>query len=86
MTRTSGPTRKSAEAVLKDIRRAARRQVTAEETIRIVLDGLRGEDGIAALFRRDGISSTLHCGRSKDVREAGKCRPAGDTVRAAELA
>ena len=84
MKQTSRPTRKApAEAVLKDIRRATRRQFSAEEKIRIVLEGLRGEDSIAELCRREGISSSMYYGWSKEFLEAGKRRLAGDTARAA---
>lgn len=50
------------EKVVKDIRRATRKQNSAEEKIRIVLDGLKGEDSIAELCRRDGIVQSLHFG------------------------
>ena len=84
MKQISGPTKKApAEAVLKDIRRATRRQFSAEEKIRIVLEGLRGEDSIAELCRREGISSSMYYGWSKEFLEAGKRRLAGDTARAA---
>ena len=83
MKQTSGATKKPAEAVLKDIRRATRRQFSAEEKLRIVLEGLRGEDSIAELCRREGISSSMYYGWSKEFLEAGKKRLAGDTVRAA---
>ena len=83
MKQTSGPARKPAEAVIKDIRRATRRQFSAEEKIRIVLDGLRGEDSIAELCRREGIASSMYYGWSKEFLEAGKKRLAGDTARAA---
>jgi transposase len=84
MKRTSGPTKKApVGAVLKDIRRATRRQFSAEEKIRIVLEGLRGEDSIAELCRREGIGSSMHYGWSKEFLEAGKRRLAGDTARAA---
>ncbi len=84
MKQTSGPTKKaSAEAVLKDIRRATRRQFSAEEKIRIVLEGLRGEESIAELCRREGIASSMYYGWSREFLEAGKKRLAGDTVRAA---
>jgi transposase len=84
MKHTSGPTKKApAEAVLKDIRRATRRQFSAEEKIRIVLEGLRGEESIAELCRREGISSSMYYGWSKEFLEAGKKRLAGDTARAA---
>ena len=64
-------------------RRATRRQFSAEEKIRIVLDGLRGEDSIAELCRREGIVQNLYYRWSKDFLEAGKKRLAGDTARAA---
>src|SRR5437762_8213428 len=48
-----------AEKVVKDIRRATRKQYSAEEKIRIVLEGLRGEDSIAELCRREGIEQNL---------------------------
>src|SRR5690348_13267163 len=85
MKQTSGPTKTkpSAEATLKDIRRATRRQFGAEEKIRIVLEGLRGEESIAELCRREGISSSMYYGWSKEFLEAGKKRLAGDTARAA---
>jgi transposase len=84
MKQTSGLTRKApAEAVLKDIRRATRRQFSAEEKIRIVLEGLRGEESIAELCRREGIASSMYYGWSKEFLEAGKKRLAGDTARAA---
>lgn len=72
MKQTSGPARKPAEAVIKDIRRATRRQFSAEEKIRIVLEGLRGEDSIAELCRREGIASSMYYGWSKEFLEAGK--------------
>ncbi len=73
----------SAQAVVKDIRRATRKQYSAEEKIRIVLDGLRGEDSIAELCRREGIAQGVYYKWSKDFMEAGKRRLAGDTSRAA---
>ena len=72
-----------AEQVLKDIRRATRRHYSAEDKIRIVLDGLRGEDSIAELCRREGIAQSLYYVWSKEFLEAGKRRLAGDTDRAA---
>jgi transposase len=83
MKHPSGPARKPAEAVIKDIRRATRRQFSAEEKIRILLEGLRGEDSIAELCRREGIASSMYYGWSKEFLEAGKMRLAGDTARAA---
>ena len=72
-----------AERVVKDIRRAARKQYSAEDKIWIVLDGLRGEDSIAELCRREGIAQSLYYVWSKEFLEAGKRRLAGDTSRAA---
>ena len=73
----------SAERVVKDIRRATRKQYSAEEKIRIVLEGLRGEDSIAELCRREGIAQGVYYKWSKDFMEAGKRRLAGDTARSA---
>ena len=72
-----------AEKVVQDIRRATRKHYSAEEKIRIVLEGLRGEDSIAELCRREGIAQNLYYRWSKDFLEAGKKRLAGDTTRAA---
>ena len=72
-----------AEQVIKDIRRATRRHFSAEDKIRIVLDGLRGEDSIAELCRKEGIAQGLYYTWSKEFMEAGKRRLAGDTARAA---
>jgi len=72
-----------AERVVKDIRRATRKQYSAEEKIRIVLDGLRGDDSIAELCRREGIAQGIYYKWSKDFMEAGKRRLAGDTARSA---
>jgi len=75
--------KKPSEQVVKDIRRATRRHFSAEDKIRIVLDGLRGEDSIAELCRKEGIAQSLYYTWSKDFMEAGKRRLAGDTARAA---
>src|ERR687886_2427727 len=83
MRQTSGPAKEPAEQVVKDIRRATRKHYSAEEKIRIVLEGLRGEDSIAELCRREGISQNLYCRWSKEFLEAGKRRLAGDTAREA---
>src|SRR6202034_2511610 len=72
-----------AEQVVRDIRRAARRQYSAEEKVRIVIAGLRGEDSIAELCRKEGINQNLYYRWLKDFLEAGKKRLAGDTARAA---
>jgi transposase len=71
------------ERLVKSIRRATRKHYTAEEKIRIVLDGLRDESSIAELCRREGIAEGLYYSWSKEFLEAGKRRLAGDTARAA---
>jgi transposase len=81
MRQKFGPEKKPAEE--KDIRRATRRHFSAEDKIRIVLEGLRGEESIAELCRREGIASSMYYGWSKEFLEAGKKRLAGDTARAA---
>ncbi len=73
----------SSENIIRDIKRKTRKQYSAEEKIRIVLDGLRGEDSIAELCRREGIAQGLYYKWSKDFMEAGKKRLAGDIVRQA---
>ncbi|MEJ2376988.1 MAG: IS3 family transposase [Pseudolabrys sp.] len=73
----------SSERIVKNIRRATRKRHSAEEKIRIVLDGLRGESSIAELCRREGIAESLYYAWSKEFLEAGKRRLAGDTARAA---
>ena len=73
----------TSEKVVKDIRRATRKQYSAEEKIRIVLDGLRGEYSIAELCRREGIAESLYYSWSKEFLEAGKRRLSGDTERSA---
>ena len=83
MRAKSSSQKPSAERVVKDIRRATRKQYSAEDKIRIVLDGLRGEDSIAELCRREGIAQSLYYVWSKEFLEAGKRRLAGDTSRAA---
>jgi transposase len=72
-----------AEKVVKDIRRATRKRHSSEEKIRIVLEGLRGEESIAELCRREGINQNLYYRWSKEFLEAGKKRLAGDTAREA---
>src|ERR1700736_3046927 len=83
MRQHSNLAKDTAEKVVKDIRRATRMQYSAEEKIRIVLEGLRGEDSIAELCRREGIAQNLYYRWSKDFLEAGKKRLSGDTARAA---
>lgn len=83
MRQKPGTKQSPGEKVVKDIRRATRKQYSAEEKIRIVLDGLKGEDSIADLCRREGIAQSLFYSWSKEFLEAGKKRLAGDTARAA---
>src|SRR5512146_2832932 len=78
-----GKERVSAEELVNDIRRKTRRKYNAEEKIRIVLEGLRGEDSIADLCRREGINPNLYYKWSKEFLEAGKARLTGDTKRQA---
>jgi transposase len=82
MRQKSGTGKAPSEQVIKDIRRATRKQYSAEEKIRIVLECLRGEESIAALCRREGIAESLYYNWSKEFLEAGKKRLAGDTARA----
>ena len=82
MRQKSGP-EGSAEKHVKEIRRKTRRKFSAEEKIRIVLEGLRGEETIAELCRREGIAQSIYYKWSKEFLEAGKRRLAGDTARAA---
>jgi transposase len=83
MTPKHSGSKKSADQVVKDIRRATRRHFSAEDKIRIVLEGLRGDDSIAELCRKEGIAQSLYYTWSKEFIEAGKRRLAGDTARAA---
>ena len=73
----------AAEKTVRDIKRATRRHFSAEDKIRIVIAGLRGEDSIADLCRKEGIHQNLYYRWSKEFLEAGKKRLAGDTVREA---
>ena len=75
--------RDAADRTVRDIRRKTRKQYSAEEKIRIVLSGLRGEDSIAELRRREGIAESLYYSWSKEFLEAGKKRLSGDTARQA---
>ena len=73
----------SVEKTVRDIRRASRRNYSAEEKIRIVLEGLRGEESIAELCRREGINTNIYYRWSKEFLKAGKKRLAGDIAREA---
>src|SRR5271165_5879607 len=83
MRQKSNSTPASSETLVRNIRRATRKHHAAEEKIRIVLDGLRGETSIAELCRREGIAESIYYSWSKEFLEAGKRRLAGDTARAA---
>ena len=83
MRQKHGTQKPPAEKVMKDIRRRTRKQHSAEEKIRIVLEGLRGEESMTELCRREGIATSLYYSWSKEFLEAGKKRLAGDTARQA---
>ncbi len=83
MRRKPGTMKSTTDRVVKDIRRKTRKRHSAEEKIRIVLEGLRGEESIAELCRREGIATSLYYCWSKEFLEAGKRRLAGDATRQA---
>jgi transposase len=70
-------------SVIKDIQRQSRKQYSAEEKIRIVLEGLRGESSVAEICRREGLNTNVYYRWSKEFLEAGKKRLTGDTLREA---
>ena len=76
-------TSKSSESVVREIKRKTRRKFNSEERIRIILEGLKGEDSIAAICRREGIAPSLYYKWSKIFLQAGKRRLDGDTIREA---
>jgi transposase len=80
---TEKKSKTSPESIVREIKRRTRRKFTAEEKIRIVLEGLRGEESIADLCRREGIHPTMYYKWSKSFLEAGKRQLNGDTVREA---
>ena len=75
--------KRSVEKTVRDIRRRTRKKYSAEEKIRIVLEGLRGEESIAELCRKEGLNPNVYYRWSKDFLEAGKKRLSGDSVREA---
>ena len=83
MNKKSVGSKEAAEKLVKNIRRRTSHKYSAEEKIRIVLAGLRGEESIAALCRREGIAESLYYKWSKEFLEAGKRRLSGDTERQA---
>ena len=83
MTKKPQTSKDAADKVVKNIRRKTRQTYSSEEKIRIVLAGLRGEESIAVLCRREGIAESLYYSWSKEFLEAGKRRLSGDTARQA---
>ena len=77
------PAKKDSDAIVRNIKRQTRKKYNAEEKISIILEGLRGEESIAAICRREGINPNLYYRWSKDFLEAGKRRLWGDTQREA---
>jgi len=80
----SEETSAAVEATVREIRRRTRKKYSAEEKVRIVLEGLRGEEKVAELCRREGIHQNMYYKWSKEFLEAGKQRLVGDTKRAAD--
>jgi len=80
----SEETSAAVEATVREIRRKTRKKYSAEEKVRIVLEGLRGEEKIAELCRREGIHQNMYYKWSKEFLEAGKQRLVGDTKRDAD--
>ena len=74
----------SAQSTVRQIRRKTRKKYSAEDKIRIVIEGLRGDSSVAELCRKEGISQSLYYKWSKEFLEAGKSRLAGDTKREAD--
>jgi transposase len=83
MNKKSGTSKEAADNLVRGIERKTRKHYSAEEKIRVVLAGLRGEESIAALCRREGIAESLYYSWSKEFLEAGKNRLSGDTARQA---
>ena len=75
--------RNNSEKLVKDRRRRTRKKYSSEEKIRIVLEGMRGEESIAELCRREGLNQNVYYRWSKEFLEAGKQRLAGDIKREA---
>lgn len=77
----TNPNKKTAQTLIKDIKRKTNRTYSSEEKIRIVIEGMRGEESISAICRKYGINDSLYYKWSKDFMEAGKKRLSGDTER-----
>jgi transposase len=80
---TEKKSKTSPESIVREIKRKTRRKFTAEEKIRIVLEGLRGEESITDLCRKEGIHPTMYYKWSKSFLESGKRQLNGDTIREA---
>jgi transposase len=77
----TNPNKKSAQSLIKDIKRKTNRTYSSEEKIRIVIEGMRGEESVTAICRKYGINDSLYYKWTKDFMEAGKKRLSGDTER-----
>ena len=77
----TNPNKKTAQSLIKDIKRKTNRTYSSEEKIRIVIEGMRGEESISSICRKYGINDSLYYKWSKDFMEAGKKRLSGDTER-----
>jgi transposase len=80
---TKKKSKASSESIVREIKRRTRRKFTAEEKIRIILEGLRGEESIADICRKEGIHPTMYYKWSKSFLESGKRQLDGDTIREA---
>jgi transposase len=86
MTKKPTTSKDAADKVVKNIRRKTRQTYSAEEKIRIVLAGLRGEESISVLCRREGIAESLYYSWSKEFLEAGKRRLSGGHCASGDVA
>lgn len=77
----TNPSKKTAQNLIKDIKRRTNRTYSSEEKIRIVIEGIRGEESVSSICRKYGINDSLYYKWTKDFMEAGKKRLSGDTER-----
>lgn len=77
----TNPNKKTAQSLIKDIKRKTNRTYSSEEKIRIIIEGMRGEESVTAICRKYGINDSLYYKWTKDFMEAGKKRLSGDTER-----
>ena len=75
----TNPNKKTAQSLIRDIKRKTNRTYSSEEKIRIVIEGMRGEESVTAICRKYGINDSLYYKWTKDFMEAGKKRLSGDT-------